>query len=44
MVGKHFVKLPVQRLRRKWKNNTKTNKKKIHFGNMDWIEQVQDQV
>jgi hypothetical protein len=42
LVGKHEGKKPLERPRRKWKDNIKMDLKEVECGDMDWIELAQD--
>jgi hypothetical protein len=42
LVGKLEGKRALGRLRRRWKDNIKTNLQKLVYGGMDWIELAQD--
>jgi hypothetical protein len=41
-VGKHEVKRPLGRPRRRWENNIKMDLQEVVFKGMDWIVMAQD--
>jgi len=42
LVGKHEGKIPLERPRRRWKNNIKMDVEEVGCGSMDWIDLAQD--
>jgi hypothetical protein len=42
MVGKPEEKTPLERPRRRWKDNIKMDLQEVGCGSMDWIEPAQD--
>ena len=42
LVGKPKAKRPLGRPRRRWEDNIKVDFQQVGFGDMDWIELVQD--
>jgi hypothetical protein len=42
LVGKPEGKRPLERPRKRWKNNIKMDFRETVFGNVDWIHVVQD--
>ena len=42
LVGKPEGKRPLETPRRRWENNNKTNLQEVRWGDMDWIDPVQD--
>jgi len=42
MVGKPEGKIPLGKLRRRWKDNIKMGLQEVGFGDMDWMERAQD--
>jgi len=42
LVGKSEGKRPLGTPRRRWENNNKMNLQEVSWGNMDWIDRVQD--
>jgi hypothetical protein len=41
-VGKPEEKRPLERPRRRWDNNTKTDLREVWWGSMNWINLAQD--
>jgi hypothetical protein len=42
LVGRPEWKRPLGRLRRRWEDNIKMDRRKIGFGDVDWIHSAQD--